>query len=681
MNLKITAPILLSFLALGACSDGTDFDFEGNRQAAVDAAPPPDLPFPNTALFAVADGETSDGTLNIPLDDDVDPNDFSNPQVALNTLDGFSTTQPLQAGFDVPLGTTIDPATVILGESVRVFEVNAEPANSFAVTGVISEVVAPAVTVSATADSVVVVPLFPLNQSTSYMVVVTNGVKIDNGTVVDPDVGDLRPSPVNSVYRLVSGMLPLTGDFGPPSPLESLRQATGLMLAAAGTQDIDSGDVINIWTTRTQSITPVMEAVSAMTQPGAIAMQPAGFNTNTVNPAFPGMADIYVGTLDVPYYRTAPSGPNDPVGISSFWRGQGGTFLTAFNTMPMDTSIQTIPVLMTVPNSQTPPPNGWPVAIFVHGITNDRATMLPIADRMAGAGFAVISIDQPMHGITDETSLLSAASDRFANDTERHFNIDLINNETSAPGPDGVVDSSGAHFYSPAQLLASRDNLRQSVADLLVLSASIANITTVPLDANRQSLIGHSLGGTTATTFAAFADNLQSVSLAMPAAGLAPMTIASPTFGPDLVAGLSAAGIEQGTADFDAFVVAAQTVIDSGDPINFGALAASRNQIHMIELIGDNVVPNAVMGAPLAGSQPLARVMGFDPRGIGETLTGSGLVRFNAGNHGSPLLPDASLEAFNEMQTQIATYAATAASAQGPTIVLNDLTVIEIPQP
>ena len=115
MNLKITAPLLLlSSLVLGACSD-TNFDFAQNIEDAANAAPPPDLPFPNAVLFAGSD----DTTLNIQLGDGVAVDDFSDPMVALNAIDGFSLTQPLRAGFDVPEGTMIDPCLLYTSPSPR----------------------------------------------------------------------------------------------------------------------------------------------------------------------------------------------------------------------------------------------------------------------------------------------------------------------------------------------------------------------------------------------------------------------------------------------------------------------------------------------------------------------------------------------------------------------------------
>ena len=654
MKLIYTLPLLASFTVMSGCSDPTDYDFDGSVIEARAAADPPAVPFPSSLLFAGSE----DGTLNIPLGADDDPTDFSNPLVALNTLDGFSTTQPLTASFSNPL----DGATAIPGDTVRLFEVTTDLATG-AVNGLIGEVPAetyfPAVSGGTT---LAVQPLVPLKGSTDYMVVVTGGLT------------DVTGAPaVNSVYRLASGDLSLAEtDF---AALEPVRQLNGAMLQVAGAVGIERDSVVQIWSVKTQSITDVLDSVKAGVQPGAIGVQPVGLTTSDANPALAGAADVYVGSLEIPYYLTAPANANDPAGISSFWRGAGGSFLTRFNSVPVATSNQTIPVLMTVPNinsGQEIPAAGWPVAIFVHGITRSRVDMLAIADAMAGVGYAVIAIDQPMHGITDTTNGFYSAGN------ERTFDIDLANNTTGAPGPDGAIDSSGTHYFSPARLLATRDNFRQSVADLMVLSSSIANIGAVPLDVSRKALIGYSLGGTAATTFAAFDETLTSVSLAMPASGLVPMALGSPAFRDPIIAGLSASGIEQGTPEFSQFVISAQTVVDSADAINYGAQTAAMYQVHMMEVVGDaaagilsdQTVPNSVAGAPLAGSSPLARIMGLQQ--VTADTSNSGIVRFTAGDHGSLLDPTASQAVTVEMQRQVATFALSG----GTLIDINDPSVI-----
>jgi len=109
-----------------------------------------------------------------------------------------------------------------------------------------------------------------------------------------------------------------------------------------------------------------------------------------------------------------------------------------------------------------------------------------------------------------------------------------------------------------------------------------------------------------------------------------------------------------------------QTLIDSGDPINYGATAASLHPIHLIEVVGgagslpDQVIPNSVENAPLAGTEPLARVMGLQSasRTVRDDKGVRAIVRFNQGDHESLLRPAsvATAGATAEMQGQMISF-------------------------
>jgi len=58
---------------------------------------------------------------------------------------------------------------------------------------------------------------------------------------------------------------------------------------------------------------------------------------------------------------------------------------------------------------------------------------------------------------------------------------------------------------------------------------------------------------------------------------------------------------------------------------------------------------------------------------VDADTTGSALVRFSAGNHGSIINPAESLETTVEMQRQVATFAA----SQGQDIDIEDMSVIQ----
>ena len=122
MKLKPILFTLTSVVLLQACSSGN------NSPRAVEVPPvtntgvieatfnpasgdPTQVPIP-TNLFLSG---TTDLTLNIPV---ANPADFSDPLVALNGLDGFSTVAPWATNFSVPVAAgSVGPG------SVKVYEV------------------------------------------------------------------------------------------------------------------------------------------------------------------------------------------------------------------------------------------------------------------------------------------------------------------------------------------------------------------------------------------------------------------------------------------------------------------------------------------------------------------------------------------------------------------------------
>ncbi|MEX0899445.1 MAG: lipase [Gammaproteobacteria bacterium] len=646
------------------------------------------LPTPNNLAYI---GST-DGTLNPPV---ADATNFGDPLVAISALDGWSTVAPMVTRFSA----AVDPATVVPGQSVKMFEVTLSGPGG-AVTGVERELSAPGEFVAfmnpgdTTGQTLVIMPTAPLAGASHYVVVLTNAIEGTDGAPVTP----------SQIYAITKNADPLIDGDGNnttilpdanAAALEPLRQLTNaLETAVSASAGIDRSHMVLTWTVSTQSTTEVIDYVAANVESAAHLLAPSGLTTAAIGGA--GAANIYFGWIDLPYYLQAPSddGAGDPTRIlSGHWEGQAGSNLTRFNPVPVERSTQRVPVVLTVPAAGTMPAEGWPIAVFQHGITGNRTQMLAMADASAQAGRAVISIDQPLHGVTATTSPFYAgnpggvhATPGFAA-TERTFDVDLVDNATGAPGPDGTIDGSGTHTVNLSRLLTARDNLRQAQADLLTVFATIPDLVTVDaqtFDATAVHFVGHSLGAMVGigALGAVDADAVSTATLAMPGGGIARLLDASVSFGPRIRAGLAAAGVDAGTPAYDSFMFAAQTVIDSADPINHGARAAANSPIHMIEVIGDGdanlpdqVVPNSVATAPLSGTEPLAAVMGLEA--ITETTTDAagvwGIVRFTEGDHGSILSPAASVAATVEMQSQMATFMATF----GTTIpVTNDAVVL-----
>lgn len=668
----LVASIALSGVIAG-CSSDSDYSFDSSKtaqqkKASVSVAFDPSngvLPFPNDLLFA----GTEDLTLNIP--GVADANDYSDPTVALNSLDGFSTIEPIVADFTHAAGeepvTLIDASTVVLGDTVRVFEVTRLPTG--ALTEVLGELGAQQVAVQmiptdVTSDTplngstLAIVPIVPLKESSTYMIVITNGVQDEQGRAVTR----------GGVYGLAAGSDPLE------DPLAAqLQAAVQNTLALASSQGIDPNTVVMSWSVTTQSITPVLQQLANTTEASA----PQLVATGQDSPG--GAADIYAGVINVPYYLDVPTEENPVAPLNTFFTNASGSFLTPVDSVPVVKSTQTIPVLMSKPKG-TPASGRWPIAIFQHGITRNRGDMLAVADSMALAGYAVIAIDFPMHGILEGDPLLGALRQAGS---ERLFDVDFVNNDTSATGPDGQPDASGTHFYNLRNLLNTRANIRQAVSDLLTLSASVGTLDDI--DADRKAFIGHSLGAIVGTTFVANDPSIVTASMVAGGGGLSRLLAASPAFGEAIKNGLASAGVDIDSAQGNQFLNAAQTVVDSVDPSNHAAAAAGNALVHVVQINNDRVVINNLQGFPSVGTEALARNMGLLQPTSADTA-GSVFVKFNTGAHGSLLTPadtddsdegtpldisDEDLAAvFAELQGQISNFAATQALKIGNPAVI-----------
>lgn len=482
-------------------------------------------------------------------------------------------------------------------------------------------------------------------------------------------------------------------------------------------------------------------------------------------------AQRFEASVSLPYYLAIPRAENPLAPVNEFWEAAcdngvvlaqappeaiaaatpgpnnalcqqvgladlrvGGTKLdparnvTKFSPIPQpkggNDGDEILDVQITVPNEAvatalgfpiTKPEAGWPVAILMHGITRQKEDMLALSGALSLAGIATIAIDHPIHG-------------------SRGFDID-----PTSPGDElNATTVSATHFMNLGSLPTARDNLRQSVVDLLglrlglnaVVDSSMAQV--VDLDASNVTFFGVSLGAIAGGNFAAIANTtmggelaaldgmfaVKAAALESPGGGIPGFLLESRSFGPlikallisqsvpefgeflvatygaqesyteaqlsgavePFIAALSSAQQAEIAATFASFNFAAQTVIDSADPINYGQLQTSNTPTLMLTVVGDGtdmnpsdaVIPIST-ALPLAGQLPLAGVKGLTE--VTTTQQGNpanGLVKFNAGAHGSSLSPAANAAVTAEMQRLIATYLAT----QGTTIQVTDTSVI-----
>ena len=636
--MKILRASLLPLLTLIAVACGSD----GGSFVPVEFAPTQaELPFPTDFVFV----GSADGTLNIPV---ADPDDLTDPINGLNELDGFSTVAPIVISLKDNSASTrdVDESSIRPGQNVRLLEMIIDPTLGVPV-AVAGEVSAADYTVIARGRTIVVVPLRPLKPKTSYLVLVSRGLRTTEGVPVGRSRDyalALRLSPIidGSGRSRVDGVSDADAQL-----IEQFRALTILHVQRASqATGVATEDVVLTTTFLTQSIGDVLAEARDQAIARPLAVGPTGTDTGDLGLGLPGIADIYAGQLQIPNYLDS-SAP-----LTSSWRGLGGGPVTRYNPAPVMVETLNIPVIMTVPNAgsgQTKPDDGWPVVIYQHAITRMRTDIVAVADAFAAAGFVTIAIDMPLHGITDTAHPLYQAG------FERTFDLDLVNNTTLAPVPDGEIDPSSTHFINLRSLLTARDNQRQATADLFTLVRSLASvdfdgIEGADLDTDAVHVFAHSFGAMICTPFLALdGDRVASAVLAMPGGGVARLFEASPSFSSLLIGGLAAAGIFQGTPEFDQFMTALQTIVDSADPVNYIAAAAQATPIFMMELVGkapnnpsDQTVPNFVPTAPLSGTEPLARLAGLVPV-TGDLANAGGLraiVRYTAnGTHSSYLEP------------------------------------------
>lgn len=546
---------------------------------------------PNDLLFQ----GTTDGTLT--LDSGAAP-DYTNPQVALGALDGWSTQNPFAIALSFPAGVSLNMDSAQAPGSVRLFKaVMGDPASPetdcrAVPRGVACKIVAElqygADFVSAGSGSnVAIIPLKPLEAATTYLLALTNGLKDSTGAAVKPSTTyellkqDLATQPLaTDAQRSLQAVI---NSFENAMLNNGLPKESIIYSAAITTQS--TGAVLANLKQLMASPTPTGYA------PSALAVQNTGLMVSQLNPAFASqpaftITRLYQGALTLPYFLAPPSAENVTAPLNSRWTARcdsgatlaalppamkpetpvsendgfcqavsGGALrdlgvdparhLTKFNTIPSINSYQTVAVQMTVPDTPAipMPEAGWPVVILQHGITSRKEDMLAITGTLASQGFATIAIDHPLHGSrgftqeTDDGTLVFNASTNSATD-----------------------------YMNLGNLLVTRDNLRQSIADMLALRLALNTISGVTIDTDRIQFLGHSLGGITGASMVALANTatgnaaldaafkVETAVLAMPGGGVANFLLDSAQFSPLIKASIMLGAGGELTNDFVTYI-------------------------------------------------------------------------------------------------------------------------------
>jgi hypothetical protein len=214
-----------------------------------------------------------------------------------------------------------------------------------------------------------------------------------------------------------------------------------------------------------------------------------------------------------------------------------------------------------------PPAGGWPLAIYQPGINRHKEDVIALAGSLTAAGFAVVSIDLPLHG------------------------------ELALPGHTTGTQW-GEDFIALGAPLATRTNIQQAALNLHRLELVAATPSLAPALASqgfavlggsapnplvKPKFVGMSLGAIVGAYYLAGNATLSAAPgappytqatldadmkglLNVPGGRVAYLLRDSPDFGPSIAAGLKAHGIEPGTPLYHQFFQLTQSIVDPADP-------------------------------------------------------------------------------------------------------------------
>ncbi|MGY3809790.1 VolA/Pla-1 family phospholipase [Aeromonas veronii] len=815
MKKKLIYAAVVSALLAGCGGD----DNKGDTTSSLDYV----LSGANGVRPSVLAPRASDGTLKF----STETADLSNPVSALSTLDGWSTTQPVQlvpatvTGVSVPAPAASEYASAVA--PLYLLELTLDPVTlqPNGVKGGKPLVYGTDFVVTGGDGKLNLVPLKPLNPSSYYMIVATDALKDSRGTPLKAG-GDYssfkstagattQEQTINGLISLQEGLFKaatgITSDrvifsdwFATQSGADVLLAVKGAAakvaqsgLDAAKVWKVDAKGNINTtlpgtyvasWNPTAPLFMDALDGVSDLLLPADTKQAiKAGIAAAGLT-GLAGITSVYSGTVKLPYFLSTPAiaGSWDKAKTQS-WHGaipslyaianalkagdtevigglvgagvdpallgeliadpsrqsellteaskligvtltSGGKPLDAernigrFNPLPALTEVQSVPLRIF---AAAPLNTITDVIIYQHGVTSIKENAYALALGQIGAGLqvtptaknvAVVVIDHPLHG--ERGYALSGSMDT------------VTTSENPTP------------YLNLGYLTVARDNLKQSVADLLGLRLAVGLANTQGLGGQlggaglKVHFLGHSLGAITGanllavanqTTGSAQADALfkfDSGGLAMPGGGIAPLLLNSPSFGPTikmsvltsgspaLKAGFTAyapncktaaatcfvneflpsldAATQAGAAStLQSYTFAAQSVLDSADPINLGSGVAKSFPLFATEIVGDGalnlpdqVIPNSIASAPLGGTEPLFRVLGLQElKGSGVLPAGHHAARFLKGGHSSLLAPDENFDQAGAVTTEIQTQFASFFMSGGAAVKVTDDTLIK----
>ncbi len=617
------------------------------------------IPFPNNLVLDPATHKVA-----LPMQACETPVQTALRMGTLNQLDGFGTFEAgLQVTFANVAGANAEPDMATFANHIAFYKVatgaTAEnPVGATQVPFVAQKATtlrfsAADCTTPATIDAVNIIPMVPLDEQSTYVVALLDGVATTDAVPYLPSsTWALIRQSVDPVTvqdgTVIAEQTPL--DPSDPAQLAQLIALDGVwQLHAPALQFLDQTGVV---TDRTQLLVAATFTTQTTTDPldpgvagslaAATSSVPLLFPQSVTGPATaPQFIQAVLGQLGVAdpaafcaQIGCANVGQVMGAGITSTnYQVLGANPLTGAADVPgqwsdpVKPSTQGASILQTlifVPKG-TAPAGGWPTVVFGHGLGSQKESLFVFAPQLATAGFASVAIDFVDSGsravrITTDPTIGCAATCAIAG-TSCTSDADC----TTANDQCTPTYAEAIQCFQPflsTDLGATRDTIRQTVLDLQRVAKSISSCgatgcngtdgSSLQVDPTHIVYAGISLGGIIGSTTNSVDPIFQSAVLNVSGMGLLDILENTQTeeISCSLVDALIDAGILVG-AKFDPvagtglctsmaweqqpgyqqFRSIARWVLDPADGANYASKLALKRFL-LMEVVGDKVVPN-----------------------------------------------------------------------------------------
>jgi Big-like domain-containing protein len=443
--------------------------------------------FPSDRHTVLDLGQNTFRRVKLPRPDcSVRPSDCADIDV-LNTLDGFNLQPRLTIPFDEPIDVgTVSSESVFLVSLGSTLPGGPWPGHVVGINQVVWD--SASLTLYAETDEL-------LDQHTRYLFVVTDGVRDLQGGPARP--ADRSSGPLAQAREVVSQVLPGVGHHVLAATLFTTQSATSTLekirrqIKTAAPPPVDFA--------LTASGDPAVFAVTDLT--GIVFRRQVGTTTFAPTPVPVSALGVVPGAVGrVAFGRYASPNYETAQGVIPQVPTRTGT--------PAVQRLETVYLTLFLP-SGPPPAQGWPVALFGHGLgDNKNAGPWTVAAILAQQGVATAAINVVGHGFGPASTLeigLSGGGSATVSAGGRAV-------DQNGDGQYGAFE--GVQALPPYEIVAVRDGLQQTVADLMRLVRAIEGGVDVDgdgqrdLDASRIYSVGQSFGGIYGTMLMAVEPNL-----------------------------------------------------------------------------------------------------------------------------------------------------------------------------